>query len=92
LENKIAKTNNIQENEISVSAETVTDSENSKVNKKNGIILQKYKVTNTRETAHFTETLKQKSKESEDTKMGKTSTTKINTQSTRQKVLQILGR
>jgi hypothetical protein len=49
-------------------------------------------VTNTRETAQFTETMKQKPKESEDTKKGKTSTPKINVQSTRQKGLQILGR
>jgi hypothetical protein len=48
--------------------------------KKNIIILQKHKVANTRETAHLPETLKQKPKESEDMKKGKTSTPKISVQ------------
>jgi hypothetical protein len=82
LENKNAKTNNLQENKISVFAETRTGSDNSKVyrEKKNMKILQKYKVANTRETAHLPETLKQKPKEPEDMKKGKTSTPKINVQ------------
>jgi hypothetical protein len=49
-------------------------------------------VSNTRETAQFTETLKQKPKVSEGMKKKKPITAKINVQSTRQEVLQIMGR
>jgi len=46
--------------ELSIIAETGTGSDNGKLNRKNRKIFQKYRVTNTREIAQLTETLKQK--------------------------------
>ena len=44
----------------SIIAETGTGSDNGKLNRKKRKIFKKYKVTNAREFAHLTETLKQK--------------------------------
>jgi hypothetical protein len=46
--------------EVSVLAEKGTGSDNGKLNRNKGRVLQKYKVTNARETAQLVETLKQK--------------------------------
>ena len=46
--------------DISVLAEKGTGSDNGKLNRNKGRVLQKYKVTNARETAQLVETLKQK--------------------------------
>jgi len=46
--------------ELSIIAETGTGSDNGKLNRKRRKIFQKYRVTNAREVAHLTETLKQK--------------------------------
>ena len=46
--------------ELSIIAETGTGSDNGKVNRKKRKIFKKYRVTNAREVAHLTETLKQK--------------------------------
>ena len=46
--------------ELSITAETGTGSDNGKLNRKKSKIFQKYRVTNAREVAQFTETLKQK--------------------------------
>ena len=46
--------------ELSIIAETGTGSYNGKLNRKKGKIFQKYRVTNAREVAQLTETLKQK--------------------------------
>ena len=46
--------------ELSIIAETGTGSDNGKLNRKKRKILKKYRVTNTREVAQLTETLKQK--------------------------------
>jgi len=46
--------------ELSIIAETGTGSDNAKLNKKKRKIFKKYRVTNAREVAQLTETLKQK--------------------------------
>jgi len=46
--------------ELSIIAETGTGSDNGKLNRKKRKIFQKYRVTNAREVAQLTETLKQK--------------------------------
>jgi len=46
--------------ELSIIAETGRGSDNGKLNRKKGKIFQKYRVTNAREVAQLTETLKQK--------------------------------
>ena len=46
--------------ELSITAETRTVSDNGKLKRKKRKIFQKYKVTNAREVAQLTETLKQK--------------------------------
>jgi folate-dependent tRNA-U54 methylase TrmFO/GidA len=46
--------------ELSILAETGTGTDNGKLNRKKREIFQKYRVTNTREVAGLTETLKQK--------------------------------
>ena len=46
--------------ELSIIAETGTCSDNGKLNRKRGKILKKYRVTNAREVAQMTETLKHK--------------------------------
>jgi len=46
--------------ELSIIAEAGTDSDNGKLNRKKRKIFQKYRVTNAREVAQLTETLKQK--------------------------------
>ena len=46
--------------ELSIIAETGTGSDNGKVNRKKRKIFKKYRVTNAREVAQLTETLKQK--------------------------------
>jgi len=46
--------------ELSIIAETGTDSDNGKLNRKKRKIFQKYSVANAREVAQLTETLKQK--------------------------------
>jgi len=46
--------------ELSIIAETVTGSDNGKLNRKKRKIFQKYRVTNVRKVAQLTETLKQK--------------------------------
>ena len=46
--------------ELSVIAEPGTGSDNGKLNRKKRKIFKKYRVTNAREVAQFTETLKQK--------------------------------
>jgi len=46
--------------ELSIIAETGAGSDNVKLNRKKRKIFQKYRVTNAREVAQFTETLKQK--------------------------------
>ena len=46
--------------ELSIIAETGTGSDNGKLNRKKRKIFQKYKVTNPKEVAKLTETLKQK--------------------------------
>jgi len=46
--------------ELSIIAETGTGSDNGKLNRKERKIFQKYRVTNAREVAQLTETLKQK--------------------------------
>ena len=46
--------------ELSIIAETGTGSDNGKLNRKKRKIFQKYRVTNAREFAQLTETLKQK--------------------------------
>ena len=46
--------------ELSIIAETGTGSDNGKLNRKKRKIFQKYRVTNPREVAQVTETLKQK--------------------------------
>ena len=46
--------------ELSITAETGTGSDNGKLNRKKRKIFQKYRVTNAREVAQLTETLKQK--------------------------------
>jgi len=46
--------------ELSITAETGTGSDNGKLNKKKRKIFKKYRVTNVREVAQLTETLKQK--------------------------------
>ena len=46
--------------ELSIIAETGTGSDNGKLNRKKRKIFQKYRVTNVREVAQLTETLKQK--------------------------------
>ena len=46
--------------ELSIIAETGTGSDNGKLNRKKRKIFKKYRVTNAREVAQFTETLKQK--------------------------------
>ena len=46
--------------ELSIIAETGTGSDNGKLNRKKRMIFQKYSVTNAREVAQLTETLKQK--------------------------------
>ena len=45
-------------NELSITAETGTGSDNVKLNRKKRKIFQKYRVTNVREVAQLTETLK----------------------------------
>ena len=46
--------------ELSIIAETGTGSDNGKLNRKKRKIFKKYRVTNAREVARLTETLKQK--------------------------------
>jgi len=46
--------------ELSIITETKTGSDNGKLNRKKRKIYKKYRVTNTREVAQLTETLKQK--------------------------------
>ena len=46
--------------QLSIIAETGTGSDNGKLNRKKGNIFKKYRVTNAREVAQLTETLKQK--------------------------------
>jgi hypothetical protein len=48
------------EKELSITAETETDSNNGKLKRKKRKIFQKYSVTNAREIAQLTETLEQK--------------------------------
>ena len=67
--------------ELSIIAETGTGSDKEKLNRKKRKIFQKYRVTNAREVAQLTETLKQKvqekPKELEDKKKGKPSIVRI---------------
>ena len=63
MQNKNAETDKHLENDLSIIAETGTGSDNGKLNRKKKKIFRKYRVTNDREVAQLTETLKQKVQE-----------------------------
>jgi hypothetical protein len=63
--------------ELSIIAEAGTGSDNGKLNWKKRKILKKYRVTNAREVAQLTETLKQNHKDLEGMKKGKPSIVRI---------------
>ena len=60
MENKNAETDKQLRKELSIIAESETGSDNGKLNRKKRKIFKKYRVTNAREVAQLTETLKQK--------------------------------